>query len=95
MGTAAEFLELTPEESAYVEPKMALRTRLKGLRMQKRLWRVELAQRLGSSLSRVRKIEAADSSVSLDPLVRSLSAIGATRRGLANVIGSPVPRVAA
>ncbi len=74
---------------------MALGTRLKGLRMQKRLSRVELAKRLGSSQSRVGKIEATDSSVSLDHFVRSLIALGVTRRALAKVIGSPIPRVAA
>jgi transcriptional regulator with XRE-family HTH domain len=95
VGTAAEFLGLTPEESAYVELRVALGTRLKELRTQKRLSQMELPKRIGSSQSRVAKIEAADSSVCLDFLVRSLFALGMTRRALAKVIGSPIPRVAA
>jgi transcriptional regulator with XRE-family HTH domain len=50
------------------------------------LTQTELARLLKSSQSRVAKIEAGDSSVSLDLLVRSLIALGATRRELAHVI---------
>jgi len=95
VGTAAEFLGLTPEESAYVELKVALGSKLRDLRKRKRLSQVELARRLGSSQSRVAKIEAADPSVSLDLLVRSLIALGATRKDLARVIASATPRAAA
>jgi hypothetical protein len=79
VGTAADFMGFTPEGSAYVEPKMALRTRLKGLRMQKHLSRVELAKRLGSSQPRVGRIQTGDSpverrgtGVAFDGLVRGL-----------------------
>jgi DNA-binding XRE family transcriptional regulator len=95
VGTAAEFLGLAPEESAYVELKVALGGKLKDLRNRKRLSQVELAKRIGSSQSRVAKIEAADPSVSLDLLVRSLIALGATRKDLARVIAMPAPRTAA
>ena len=44
---------------------------------------VELARRLKSSQSRVAKMEAGDSSVSVDLLVRSLFAIGARPKDLA------------
>jgi hypothetical protein len=77
VGTAAEFLGLTPEESAYVELKVAL------------------AKHMGSSQSRVPKLEAADPSVSLDFLIRSLIALGVTRQDLGRVIASTFPRVAA
>ena len=95
VGTAAEFLGLTPEESAYVELKVTLGGKLRELRNRKRLSQLELAKRIGSSQSRVAKIEAADPSVSLDLLVRSLIALGVTRKDLARVIASPTPRAAA
>lgn len=95
MGTAAEFLALTPEESAYVELKVALGSRQKELRNRKRLSQVKLAKRIGSSQSRVAKIEAADPSVSLDLLVRSLIALEATRKDLARINASPTRHVAA
>lgn len=68
---------------------------LKELRIRKRPSQVELARRIGSSPSRVAKIQAADPSVSLDLLFRSLMALGATRKELAKVITSPTPRAAA
>jgi transcriptional regulator with XRE-family HTH domain len=86
---------LTPEESAYVELKVALGSKLKELRSRKRLSQVELARRMGSSQSRVAKIEAAESSVSLDLLVRSLIALGASRKDLARAIASSTRRIAA
>jgi transcriptional regulator with XRE-family HTH domain len=46
----------------------------------------ELARRIHSSQSRVAKMEAADGSVSLDLLIRSLLALGATRKDLATAI---------
>jgi DNA-binding XRE family transcriptional regulator len=94
VGTAAEFLGLAPEESAYVELKVVLGSKLKELRNRKRLSQVELAKRIGSSQSRLAKIEAADSSVSLDLLDQSLIALGATRKDLARAIVSPTLRAA-
>jgi hypothetical protein len=56
---------------------------------------VELAKRIGSSQSRVAKIEATDPSVSPDLLVRSLIALRATRKDLGRAIASRTPRAAA
>ena len=50
------------------------------------LTQAELARRIRSSQSRVAKMEAADGSVSLDLLVRSLLALGTTRKELAAAI---------
>lgn len=47
---------------------------------------MELVRRLGSSQSRVAKIEAADDSVSLDLIVRSLFGLGATKEDIARMI---------
>lgn len=89
VGTAAEFLDLTPEEEAFVELRLKLADAVRHLRAEKRLTQVELARLLGSSQSRVAKLEAAENSVSLDLLIRSLLALGATTRDLAKVIGTP------
>jgi transcriptional regulator with XRE-family HTH domain len=45
-----------------------------------------LAKQLGSSQSRVAKIEAADKTVSLDLLMRSLLSIGATPSDIAKLL---------
>jgi hypothetical protein len=55
---------------------------------------MELARHLGSSQSRVAKIEAADASVSLDLMVRSLFRLGASKEEIARLIRRG-PRVGA
>jgi len=85
-GTVAEFLELTPEESGLIEIKLRLSELVRKARVRRRLSQLALAERLGSSQSRVAKIEAGDPSVSLDLLVRASFASGATRKDLARAI---------
>jgi predicted XRE-type DNA-binding protein len=88
VGSVDEFLELTPEESSYIELKLALSESLRAYRKQRRLTQTDLAALLKSSQSRVAKMEAGDPSVSLDLLVRSLLAMGASREALAQMISS-------
>jgi len=89
VGSAADFLGLTPEEAAFVELKLALSDALRARRTGQGLSQGELAKRLGSSQSRVAKMEAADPSVSVDLLLRSLFALGATPRDVAATIAKP------
>ena len=56
VGTAQEFLVLTPEESAYIELKLQLSENVKARREQQHLTQVELAHLLKSSQSRVAKM---------------------------------------
>lgn len=86
IGTAREFLNLSPEEAAYVELKIALSKNLQDYRREKKLTQEELARRLKSSQSRIAKMEAGDPSVSLDLLVRSLLALGASKKNLAQML---------
>lgn len=88
VGSAEAFLELTREEAALVDLRLRLADAVRQLRKEKRLTQVQLARLLGSSQSRVAKAEAAEESVSLDLLIRSLLAMGATTRDLARVIGA-------
>lgn len=87
VGSVQEFLELSAEESALIELKLALSGDLRERRLARGVTQQELARRLGSSQSRVAKMEAADSSVSMDLLVRAHLALGATPRDLARAIG--------
>ncbi len=77
---------MTPDEAAYVELRLKLSDAVRDFRKKKRLTQIELAELLHSSQSRVAKAEAADESVSLDLLIRSLLALGATDRDLAKAI---------
>ncbi len=86
VGSVGEFLALTAEEKAYIELKLALSESIRERRQRRRLTQMALAKRLRSSQSRVAKMEAGDSSVSLDLLIRSLIALGATRKEVARAI---------
>jgi len=55
-------------------------------RLKLGLSQVELASRLGSSQSRVAKLEGADATVSLDLLIRGLLALGASRREIGRAL---------
>lgn len=87
LGDASAFLGLSDDEAAFVELKLALSDTLRSWRTRQQLTQAELAARLGSSQSRVAKMEAGDRSVSLDLLVRSLLTLGAKRRDIAKAIG--------
>ena len=82
VGSTKDFLKLSDEEAALVELKLSLAGALKQARQKRRLSQVDLAQRMGSSQSRVAKIEAGDRSVTIDLIVRAILATGATRREL-------------
>lgn len=88
VGTVAEFLGLTPEENELVEIKVALSRALKQWRGRSDLSQVQLAEKIGSSQSRVAKMEAGSPQISIDLLVKALVASGMTRNELADVIAA-------
>lgn len=85
-GSVAEFLELSPEESAYIEMKLALSEKLRERRRRNKLTQAELAKVIESSQSRVAKMEAGDPTVSIDLLVKSLLALGVSKKELGRTI---------
>lgn len=86
VGTAKEFLNLSDEEAAYVELRLRLAEGLKARRQARGVTQVEMAKSIKSSQSRVAKMEAGDPTVSLDLMLRSLLALGASNRELAAII---------
>ena len=76
VGTASELLRLRPAETAYIELKVRLARELLERRQHLRLSQQQVAVHVRSSQSRVARMEAADPSVSLDLIVRSLLALG-------------------
>lgn len=86
VGDAKDFLGLSPLEELVVDLRMALADALRTRRLRDEMTQAQVAGVVGSSQSRVAKMEAADSAVSLDLLVRSLLALGATRKDLARII---------
>ena len=86
VGDAKDFLQLSPEEEAYIELRLKLAEGLKARRVRRGLSQTALAVSLKSSQSRVAKMEAGDPTVSLDLLVKSLLALGTSSRDLASII---------
>jgi ribosome-binding protein aMBF1 (putative translation factor) len=86
VGTTAQFLELDEIESQVVEIKLSLSEELRRTREQRHWTQTQLAQRIGSSQSRVAKMEGGGRDVSLDLLVQGLLATGATRKSIARAL---------
>lgn len=88
VGTVKEFLGLSEDEAAYVELRLRLADSLKNRRTRRNLTQTDFAKLIQSSQSRVAKMEGGDPSVSLDLLIRSLLALGASSRDLARTISA-------
>ena len=89
VADAREFLGLSEADIALLDLKLALSRDLRARRRKRGLTQAELARQLGSSQSRVAKMETGDPSVSMDLLVRSLLALGARPQDLARTLSTP------
>ena len=88
VGSASDFLELSEAEESLVAMKLALARNHKKLRQKRRLTQSQLGKQIGSSQSRIAKMEAAEESVSLDLLVRSLLSLGASLQDIGSMVGA-------
>ena len=88
LGDANEFLKLSRTEAQFVEIKLSLVKMLRHCRERGKLTQAQLAKRIGSSQSRVAKMEAGDPSVSVDLLIRSLLAAGADSRQVGRAVSN-------
>jgi DNA-binding XRE family transcriptional regulator len=95
VGGASEFLGLSAAEASIVELKLGLANAVKLERNRRRMTQEQLGRLLGSSQSRVAKMEAGDPSVTIDLLVRALLRMGASRKNVASYIAKPARRRAA
>jgi ribosome-binding protein aMBF1 (putative translation factor) len=87
VGSVKDFLGLSADEAALIEIRLALSRGLRERRIREGLSQTDLAARIGSSQSRVAKMEGADATVSLDLLIRSLLALGASIKDIARELG--------
>ena len=85
-GSAQDFLGLTDAEAAIVDMRVSLARELRRHRLAHRASQVALAKVVGSSQSRVARMEAGHSSVSLDLLVRALLSSGSTPAAIGRAI---------
>jgi len=87
VADAGDFLDLSAAEEEYIALRLKLAEGLRGQRAYKKLSQAQLAKCVKSSQSRIAKMEAGDASVSLDLIVKSLLALGASHKDLARMIG--------
>lgn len=79
-------LPMSPAEVRYLELRRRLARGVMLRRLDKHVTQFRLAKLLGSSQSRVAKMEAGDPSISLDLLIRALFVLGASRTDLMWII---------
>src|SRR5690554_4509982 len=86
VGTAADFLELTPEEEAYIEIRLDISSLVK-VQREKRGWTQEqLALAIGSSQSRIAKLEGGDAGISLDLMMKALLRLGTSKKQIGKIL---------
>ena len=86
VGSAAEFLDLTPEEEAYIEIRLEISNMIKTRRTKKGWTQEQLARAMGSSQSRIAKMEAGDSSTSLDLMIKALLRLGISKQEIGKLL---------
>jgi DNA-binding XRE family transcriptional regulator len=87
VGSAGDFLDLTREESAIIEMRLALSQNLKE-RRKALMTQAELASKLSSSQPRVAMAENGDLSVSIELLIRAMLATGASPQEIGQIIAT-------
>ena len=81
-----EFLGLSDAEMALIEMKISLASALAETRKKRKRTQAQLAKTIGSSQSRVAKMEAGDASISFELILKALLALGATPSQIARRI---------
>ncbi len=93
-GTADEFLGLSAEESAYLDPRERLGALLTRLRKERGNTEAQFAKALGISALQLKKLETGDPTPSLELLVRVLLKRGASMKELGKAVSHPKQRAA-
>ncbi len=86
IGSAAEFLGLSPAEQRLVNLRLAASRLVRERRAMIGMTQKELASEIQSSQSRVAKIEAGEADVSLDLIFKAAFALGARASDLTSVL---------
>lgn len=82
VGDTQAFLGLSADEAQYIELKINLGGTVREQRLRRNLTQSALAALVNSSQSRVAKMESGDPSVSVDLQIRTLLALGASRKDI-------------
>ena len=88
VGNAEDFLELSAEERSLVELRLAVSDAMYNRRKRSGLTQQDVARKLGTSQSRIARMESASSDVSLDLLFTGLFALGGSMKDLTKTVVS-------
>lgn len=86
IGTTKEFLGLTDAEERWIAIRLSLSRALAEKRKKLSYSQGKLADLIGSSQSRIAKMEAGDRSVSIDLLIRALLSLGSPIGELSRIV---------
>ncbi|MDZ7718529.1 MAG: helix-turn-helix transcriptional regulator [Balneolaceae bacterium] len=86
IGSAADFLELAPEEEAFIEIHLELSGLIKSQRKKIGWTQEQLASAIGSSQSRIAKMEAGDSGITLDLMMKALLKLGVSKQEIGKLL---------
>jgi DNA-binding transcriptional regulator YiaG len=85
-GSVQDFRQLSDADMEYIEMRLAASRYLKSIRQAQNMTQKMVAMKLHTSQSRLAKMEAGDSSVSLDLLFKSLFSLGVSRKKLVRAL---------
>jgi DNA-binding XRE family transcriptional regulator len=86
VGSAADFLNLTPEEEAYIDIRLDISNLVKAQRAKKGWTQEQLARAIGSSQSRIAKLEGGDPGISLDLMIKALLQLGTSKKQIGKLL---------
>ena len=86
MGDFGDAFDLTPEDRAFVEMRLAATREVDRLREEQGVSQRELARRMGTKQPTVSRMLKTPSSTTFDALFRALLALGSTPRKIAAVL---------
>lgn len=86
VGSAADFLELTPEEEAYIDIRLDISNLVKAQRANRGWTQEQLARAIGSSQSRIAKLEGGDPGISLDLMIKALLRLGTSKKQIGKLL---------
>jgi predicted XRE-type DNA-binding protein len=83
-----DLLGLSPEDLVIVEFRAALAVALQRARKRKGLTQEEAAEVIGTSQAQVSKMEAGQSSITIDRLIKALASLGVSRPAILRALNS-------
>lgn len=86
VGSAGDFLDLTPEEETYIDIRLDISNHVKAQRKKRDWTQEQLARTIGSSQSRIAKLEGGDPGISMDLMIKALLQLGTSKKQIGKLL---------